>query len=126
MNGDMAPPTTPAPASVEEYLAGLPDDVRPIAQLVRDTIMAAVPGAEEGIRYQMPVVTLDGSYVVHWAVWKQHLGLYPVPPLDDPLERDLAPRRSGKDTVKVRFDEPVPVELIDRLTRELVARRVSG
>jgi uncharacterized protein YdhG (YjbR/CyaY superfamily) len=122
----MAPPTTPAPASVEEYLAGLPDDVRPIAQLVRDTIMAAVPGAEEGIRYQMPVVTLDGSYVVHWAVWKQHLGLYPVPPLDDPLERDLAPRRSGKDTVKVRFDEPVPVELIDRLTRELVARRVSG
>lgn len=126
MNGDMAPPTTPAPASVEEYLAGLPDDVRPIAQLVRETIMAAVPGAEEGIRYQMPVVTLDGSYVVHWAAWKQHLGLYPVPPLDDPLERDLAPRRSGKDTVKVRFDEPVPVELIDRLTRELVARRVSG
>lgn len=126
MNGDMAPPNTPAPASVEAYLAGLPDDVRPIAQLVRDTIMAAVPGAEEGIRYQMPVVTLDGSYVVHWAVWKQHLGLYPVPPLDDPLERELAPRRSGKDTVKVRFDEPVPVELIDRLTRELVARRVSG
>jgi uncharacterized protein YdhG (YjbR/CyaY superfamily) len=122
----MAPPTTPAPASVEEYLAGLPDDVRPIAQLVRDTIMAAVPGAEEGIRYQMPVVTLDGSYVVHWTVWKQHLGLYPVPPLDGPLERELAPRRSGKDTVKVRFDEPVPVELIDRLTRELVARRVSG
>jgi uncharacterized protein YdhG (YjbR/CyaY superfamily) len=122
----MAPPNTPAPASVEAYLAGLPDDVRPIAQLVRETIMAAVPGAEEGIRYQMPVVTLDGSYVVHWAVWKQHLGLYPVPPLDDPLERDLAPRRSGKDTVKVRFDEPVPVELIDRLTRELVARRVSG
>ena len=88
--------------------------------------MAAVPGAEEGIRYQMPVVTLDGSYVVHWAAWKQHLGLYPVPPLDDPLERELAPRRSGKDTVKVRFDEPVPVELIDRLTRELVARRVPG
>jgi hypothetical protein len=26
----------------------------------------------------------------------------------------------------VRFDEPVPVELIDRLTRELVARRVPG
>jgi uncharacterized protein YdhG (YjbR/CyaY superfamily) len=124
----MAPPATPAPApaSVEEYLAGLPDDVRPIAQLVRDTILAAVPGAEEGIRYQMPVVTLDGSYVVHWAAWKQHLGLYPVPPLDDPLERQLSPRRSGKDTVKVRFDEPVPVELIDRLTRELVARRVPG
>lgn len=120
----MAPPTTPA--SVEEYLAGLPDDVRPIAQLVRDTILAAAPGADEGIRYQMPVVTLDGSYVVHWAAWKQHLGLYPVPPLGDPLERELAPRRSGKDTVKVRFDEPVPVELIDRLTRELVARRVPS
>lgn len=120
----MAPPATPA--SVEEYLGGLPDDVRPIAQLVRDTILAAAPGASEGIRYQMPVVTLDGSYVVHWAAWKHHLGLYPVPVLDGALEAQLAPRRSGKDTVKVRFDEPVPVELIDQLTRALVARRVPG
>lgn len=117
---------TATPASVEEYLAGLPDDVRPTAQLVRDTILAAAPGAEEGIRYQMPVVALDGSYVVHWAAWKHHLGLYPVPVLDGALEAELAPRRSGKDTVKIRFDEPVPVELIDQLTRALVARRVAG
>jgi uncharacterized protein YdhG (YjbR/CyaY superfamily) len=116
-----SPPTT-----VDDYVAALPDPVRPAAEQVRAAIMAAAPGAEEGIRYQMPVVRLDGAYVVHWAAWKHHIGLYPVPVLDDGLEAELAPRRSGKDTVKVLLVEPVPVDLIQRVTRALVARRDPG
>ncbi len=114
------------PATVDDYVAALPAEVRPAAGAVRAAVMDAVPGAEEGIRYQMPVVTLDGTYVVHWAAWTRHIGLYPIPPMDAALEAELAPRRSGKDTVKVMLDEPVPVELITRVTRALVDRRTSG
>jgi uncharacterized protein YdhG (YjbR/CyaY superfamily) len=111
------------PATVDDYVAALPADVRPIVQSVRAAVLDAVPGAEEGIRYQMPVVTLDGTYVVHWAAWTRHIGLYPVPLLDADLEAELAPRRSGKDTVKVMLDEPAPLELITRVTRALVEDR---
>ena len=67
------------PTTVQDYLAAQPDEVRPVLESVRAAILAAVPGAQEGMRYQMPVVTLDGTYVVHYSAWKHHLGLYPVP-----------------------------------------------
>lgn len=38
---------------------------------------------DETISYQMPTVTLDGKYLVYVAAWKNHIGLYPVPPLSD-------------------------------------------
>ena len=117
---------TTTPATVDEYVAAQPDVVRPALESVRSAILGAVPGAEDGIRYQMPVVSLDGAYVVHYSAWKHHIGLYPVPVLDGALEAELAPRRSGKDTVKFMYDEPMPLDLIGRLTRELVERRTRG
>ncbi|MBC7551284.1 MAG: DUF1801 domain-containing protein [Cellulomonas sp.] len=44
------------------------------------TIFASI---DETISYQMPTVTLDGKYLVYVAAWKDHIGLYPVPPLSN-------------------------------------------
>ena len=117
-------PTTPT--TVQDYLAAQPDEVRPVLESVRATILAAVPGAQEGMRYQMPVVTLDGTYVVHYSAWKHHLGLYPVPVLDSTLEDELAGHRSGKDTVKFLWRDPMPLDLISRMVGALVEQRSSG
>lgn len=116
------------PATVEEYLAGFEPDVRERLELVRSTLHAAVPGLTEGIRYDMPIVALDGTYLVHYAGWKHHIGLYPVPVFsgdDADLEEQLAPLRSSKDTIKLLHRDPIPTELLDRLARALVAERVA-
>ena len=118
-----------APATVEEYIAGFDPDVSERLRLVRSTLHGAVPGLTDGIRYGMPVVALDGRYVVHYAGWKHHIGMYPVPVLagiDDGLEADLAPLRSTKDTIKLLHRDPVPVELLTRLARALVAERSAS
>jgi uncharacterized protein YdhG (YjbR/CyaY superfamily) len=66
---------------------------------------------------------LGGRYALHFAGWKKHIGLYPVHELPQPLETEVAPRRSGKDTVGVPHNEPLPVELISRITRAIVELR---
>jgi uncharacterized protein YdhG (YjbR/CyaY superfamily) len=70
-----------AAATVDEYLAGLPDPARAHLAGIRAAVHAAVPGAGETISYAMPTFTLDGRAFVHVSAWKEHAGLYPLPEL---------------------------------------------
>jgi uncharacterized protein YdhG (YjbR/CyaY superfamily) len=69
---------------------------------------------------------LGGRYALHYAGWKKHIGLYPVPTLDEPLESRIAPFRAEKDSVVFPHSEPIPYELIGEVTRAIVARRPAA
>lgn len=107
--------------SVDDYLRRLPDDARAILQELRLRLRAISPGLGETIRYQMPTITLNGRSVVHFAGWRHHVALYPVPDGDADFERDIAPYRSGKSTVKFPYSSPIPYELIEQMVRRLIA-----
>jgi hypothetical protein len=49
------------PTTIDEYLATLSDDKRAALERLRKIILAAAPGAEEGISYQLPAFRLDGN-----------------------------------------------------------------
>lgn len=112
-----------SPASVDEYIAGFAPDQGAILQHIREAIHRGVPGADEKIRYGMPSVMLGGRYAIHFAGWKKHIGLYPVPHFDDPLETEVAPHRSEKDSVTFPWADPVPVDLIERMSAAIAQRR---
>lgn len=121
----MAAPAA-GPEAVDEYIAGFEPDVQERLRLVRSTLHAAVPGLTDGIRYQMPYVAIGETYLVHYAGWKHHIGLYPVPVFTGGLEEELAPRRASKDTIKLMHRDPIPVDLLDRLIRAIVALRSTS
>jgi uncharacterized protein YdhG (YjbR/CyaY superfamily) len=112
-------------ATVDAYIDSFPQDVQRVLQEVRSTILKAVPAAEETISYQMPTVLLDGRYLVYFAAWKHHVGLYPIPPAGEAFERELAPYRASKGTVRFPLGEPLPYDLIERLVTLLVEQRVT-
>jgi len=112
--------------TVEEYLAGLPDDVRARMAEVRRVVHELVPDVEERISYAMPTFTLDGRPLVHVAAWKQHIGLYPLPPLQPGLAAEVTPYRGAKDTMRLPHAEPLPTELVGRVVAVLVERRRAG
>ena len=117
-----------APTTVDEYIAGFPPEVADRLRRIREVIVTAVgsdsgEAPEERIRYGMPAVMFGGRYALHFAGWKKHIGLYPVHELPEPLEAEVAPRRSGKDAVGFPHKEPLPVELISRITRAIVELR---
>jgi len=109
--------------TVDEYIASFPDTVQPILQRVRETIVAEMPDGEEKIRYDIAAITLDGRYGLHFAGWKKHVGLYPVPRAADDLEAEIAPYRSGKDTVNFPYNRPIPYELIRRIAAFIATQR---
>ena len=106
-------------SSVEDYLDSFPADVRRALEELRSVILGAVDGAQETISYNIPTVRVDGRPVVHYAGWKQHLSLYPVPAGDDELAREVAPYVAGKGTLKFPLDQPLPRDLVARIARQL-------
>jgi uncharacterized protein YdhG (YjbR/CyaY superfamily) len=102
-------------ATVDDYIDSFPLDVQSVLRELRATIENVVPEAEETISYQMPTVMLDGRYLVYFAAWKHHVGLYPIPPADQILERELAPYRASKGTVRFPLGEPIPYGLVERM-----------
>jgi uncharacterized protein YdhG (YjbR/CyaY superfamily) len=107
---------------VEEYIGALDTDAQQMATRLRDLIHGAAPEITETIRYKMPCFLLEGKHLVYFGAWKHHIGLYPIPPLDADLEAEIGPYRTAKDTVRFRYKDPVPWDLIERLIAELVRR----
>jgi uncharacterized protein YdhG (YjbR/CyaY superfamily) len=104
--------------SVDQYIVSHPEDVRSILQRVRRTIRKAVPGAEEGISYQIPAYKLPGGSVLYFAGWKKHYSLYPVThDLVVAFGDDLASCEVKNATIRFPLSEPVPVRLIERIAK---------
>lgn len=115
MNGEATTPKT-----IDEYIAGFPEDVQAILQKIRQTIRETVPNAEEAISYQMPTFKLKGN-LVHFAAFKNHIGFYPVPSGIEAFKDELSVYVQGKGSVQFPLDKPMPYDLI----RRIVAFRVQ-
>jgi len=106
-----------APKDIDEYIAGFPNDIQEILDQLRKTIRNAVPEAEETISYQIPTFTLKGKYLVYFAAYKKHIGLYPAPRGIERFKKELSLYEGGKGTVRFPLDKPIPFGLITRIVK---------
>jgi uncharacterized protein YdhG (YjbR/CyaY superfamily) len=104
------------PRTIDEYIAGFPEDIRAILQKVRTTIRKAAPGAGERISYQIPTFTLGGN-LVHFAAFKQHIGFYPGSTGIAAFKEELSSYKSARGSVQFPLDKPIPYGLIGRIVR---------
>jgi len=107
--------------TIDEYIALFPPAVQEKLQLLRRIIREAVPEAEETIKYRMPTFVFHGN-LVYFAAWKKHIGLYPITSaMEASLPELAAYALSGRGTIKLPLNQPLPVSLI----RNIVACRVK-
>ena len=104
------------PKDIDEYIAGFPADVRAILRKVRATIRMAAPEVTETISYQMPAFKQHG-FLVYFAAWKEHIGLYPPVSGDKALEKAVARYAGPKGNLQFPLDEPIPYDVIERIVK---------
>jgi uncharacterized protein YdhG (YjbR/CyaY superfamily) len=105
-------------STVDDYLAGLPEETREVMERVRGVVREAAPELEETIKYRIPTLVGNGN-VVHYAAWKKHFSLYPAPRAHPELGPELAPYPGGdKGTVHFSYEDP-PLELIRSIVTHL-------
>jgi uncharacterized protein YdhG (YjbR/CyaY superfamily) len=106
-------------ATIDDYIAGFPANVQVILKQLRATIHQAAPEAVEKIGYGIPTFALHGN-LVHFAVYKNHIGLYPGSRTIEKFSSELAKFETSKGAIRFPLDTPIPFDLIERIVKERI------
>jgi uncharacterized protein YdhG (YjbR/CyaY superfamily) len=107
--------------TVDEYIAGFPDETRAVLQEMRTLIKAAAPDATERMSYAIPTFDLNDRHFVHFAGYESHVGFYPAPSGIAAFKDELRPFKTAKGSAQFPLEQPLPADLI----RRMVAFRVE-
>ena len=103
--------------SIDEYIAASPEERHERLQEIRAAIKAIAPDAKEKISYQIAAFELNGKNLIHFAGWKKHISLYPIPAGDEAFEKAASKYADGKGTMKFPLDEPMPMKLVTKVIK---------
>lgn len=106
----------PVPKDIDEYIQGFPKPVQQRLQVIRALVHKNAPPATEVIRYGMPTFLWHGHLVL-FAAFQKHIGLFSVPTGHKDFIDDLAGYKTGKGSLQLPHDKPLPEKLIARIIR---------
>lgn len=104
------------PKSIDEYILGQPENIQPILHQVRDVICRSVPETEERISWSMPTFWKKHN-VIHFAAFKNHLGIYPGPVAIEHFADKLAEYKTSKGAIQFQYSKPIPFDLIGEIAK---------
>lgn len=114
-------PSRSTATSIDEYIAEFPAETQQVLQAVRAVIRAAAPDATETISYAMPTFDRNGEHLVHFAGYKSHIGFYPTASGIAAFQAEFAGYKSARGSVQFPLGQPMPMDLIRRITEFRVA-----
>lgn len=109
-----------APRDVDTYLDSVPVEAIPALQLLRSTIRAAAPGADEVISYGVPTYRYMGP-LVSFAATPKHCAFYVMSPGPISAMKDAL---KGYDTAPSAIRFPANKPLPEQLVTEIVKARI--
>lgn len=105
-----------AKREIDDYLSTLDEPKRSTLGRLRDTIVALVPNAEQGISYGVPAFRLEGKTIAGFAAFKHHLSYLPHSGrVIGRLERETERYTKTKGALHFAVDEPLPEALVKKL-----------
>lgn len=116
--GDRASKTTFA--THDEYFQAQKPEARTILEWIQKTTESVVPGASRCVSYGLPSFR-KGRIFLHFAAFKEHIGIYPPLRADAELIRELEPWRGPKGNLSFPLSRPFPKALVKRVVRALAA-----
>ena len=104
------------PLTIDDYISDFPAEVQLKLQILRSTIKNIIPDATEKISYGIPTFALAKN-IVHFAAFKNHIGLYALPETNEKFQEELSKYTTGKGSIQFPLNEDLPLSLIEKLLR---------
>ena len=101
------------PKTIDEYIANQDADKQADLNLVRNTLKAALPEAEERISWSMPTYW-KGHNILHFAAFKKHIGFYPGPEAVAEFADRLQDYKTDKGTIRIPYGK-VDTQLLTQI-----------
>ena len=101
---------------IDHYISTFPSEVQERLELIRSTIKAAAPDAEEVISYKMPAYKLKGI-LVYFAGYKNHIGFYPGANGISHFQKEIDHYKNAKGSVQFPHTSPLPLDLVRKIVK---------
>lgn len=101
---------------IDQYIKNFPKEIQSLLKKIRETITKAAPNAEEKMSYGMPTY-FQKKNIVHFAAYKNHIGLYPSPKPIVAFKDELVNFKTSKGAIQFPLDKPIPYNLIKEIVK---------
>ncbi|MFI5129662.1 MAG: iron chaperone [Chitinophagales bacterium] len=115
----------PKPTTIKNYIEAAPKAAQEKLWQLHEIIREAAPGAEEGLKWSMPAYSYQ-KILVTFAVFKHHIGFYPMPSAIKAFSGDLTKYKTAAGSVQFPLDQKLPVSLIRRIIKFRVKESREG
>ena len=102
------------PMTIDEYISGCAQEIQPFLRELYRAIREAAPEAGEKISWGMATFTFHGN-LVHFSAETKHAGFHPAPSAIEAFREELVSYACSKGTVRLPYDQPLPLDLIRRM-----------
>ena len=113
------------PSIIASYFNSFPEEASDKLLQLRHIIISLAPEAEEILSYGMPAFRLNKRILVYYAAYKRHIGLYPSGTGIESFKHEFGGFKWSKGTIQFPLDQPLPVDLIERMIRHRVSENLS-
>ena len=113
------------PATIYEYITAAPVAVQEKLFRLHECILTAAPGATENLKWGMPAYSYQ-KILVTFAVFKNHIGFYPMPSALQAFAKSLTKYKTAKGSVQFPLDKPLPLPLISKIVKFRVKESIAG
>ena len=110
----------PKPTTIDEYIRYAAPVAQKHLRALRTLLRKVAPKATESLKWGVPVFE-EKRILFAYAAYKTHLNFMPTPAAMLPFEKELQAYRTGKGSIQLPYDAPLPNTLI----RRIAARRVK-
>lgn len=109
------------PKTVEHYFNAQTEEMKKALIDLKKCILKVAPNATELLNYNIPAYALvEGGkreQQIMIAANKNSVGFYPHPTTMEKFDSELSEYKKGKGSVQFPLDEPLPMDLIERMIR---------
>jgi uncharacterized protein YdhG (YjbR/CyaY superfamily) len=102
------------PATISEYIAAAPKPAQRHLRELRTILRKVAPRAAEAIKWGSPVF-VEARILFAFAAYRSHLNFMPTPSAMKPFRKELAKFKTGKGSIQLPYDQPLPKALIRRI-----------
>jgi uncharacterized protein YdhG (YjbR/CyaY superfamily) len=107
------------PATVDEYINSAPAFAREKLKEIRSLLKKVAPNATELIKWGSPVF-MENRILFSYSAHKTHINFMPTGPAMEPFMEELSDFISGKDTIQIPYDRPLPEKLIQKIAENRI------
>lgn len=101
--------------TVDDYLSQQPSSTREMLTSLRTLIKKICPDAVESISYGMPAYKFKKKPLIYFAGYEHHIGIYATPTAHNAFADELAWYKQWKGSVQFPLDQPLPMDLIEKM-----------